>query len=184
MGASYKITADCKIDSQTYLNFCRFHQFFANKFSWNILFFPLLLLGFAIFNWYLGSMMIGWVLLALSVIGPCWALLFFHMDTYKQIKKFALDTPSVFYTITFDNEKIHIHNKKEAVDYNWNTVYSIYQTPHYFYLYLTRANAFIIPKSCLFGDGVNDLWTLFSTQVDSSKMYLKKVFYEHINLHF
>lgn len=172
------ITADCLIDKKTYINFSRFHRFYARKNSWNMIIFPIMLLGFAIFNLSIGNNTMAFILLVICFLLPAGSITAYSLRTSKQIEVFKLNTPRIFYSLTFSEAGIHISNKKEKVDYEWSQVYKIYRTKNSIYLYMTPANAFIIPSACIKDHSSDDLWTLFRKYISDKKLITKKVIYE------
>lgn len=168
------ITVDCIIDKETFIDFSKFHRFYAQRNSWNIIIFPVVLLGFAIINWCIGNNTFGCILLALSVILPVGSLTAFYLRTYKQVEVFKLNTPRVFYSLSFHEERIQISNKKEKVNYEWSKVYKIYRTKCSIYLYITPMNAFIIPSDSIKDYTIDDLWTLFQKHLIDKKLIFKK----------
>jgi len=167
------ITVDCLIDKKTFMDFSKFHRFKANKRSWNLLLFPAMLLCFAIFNWFIGNHILGWIILVISILIPAWSLTLFYLSILKQIETFKLNDPRVFYTLTFSENGIHIRNKKEKVNYQWKQVYKIFRTERSFYLYMTPMNAFIIPADSLQDHTMEDVWSFFGKHMDADKLIYK-----------
>lgn len=173
------ITAKCLINSKSYLDFNRFHRFYMNKSSINIIIFPLLIIAFAVFNWLIGNTFIGWILFAAGIIAPLWIFAKFRLDTGLKIKEFDLkNNPRVFYTINFNSDGIRLKNSKESVSYKWDNIYMFYYTNKYTYLYLTKSNAFIIPHTSLINSDINDLNKYISSHLNSDKIKRIKPFYE------
>lgn len=168
------VTIDSIIDKKIYLNFSRFHRFYTQKNSRNIVFFPIVLLGFAIYNWWIGNNILGWILLAFCLLMPVWSLTTFHLNTIKQVKRFNLEVPRIFYSIIFSEKGIKISNNRENAEYEWSQVYKIYRTQSSIYLYLTPVNAFIIPISCVKVCTADELWVLFQKHISNKKLISKK----------
>jgi hypothetical protein len=181
MSQTSEIIVESKIDKKIYLDFFRFNCFYMNKHARNSFLFPLLLLLFAIFNWFVGSAYLGWILFVLALITPIWILITYRSQAEKQIRQFDLNSPKVFYTISFSSNGIYIRNKKEKADYNWDTVYSIYRTSCYMYLYLTKTKAFIIPFEGILSSTPELLWQLFTDNVEATKLITKTVRHESKN---
>lgn len=172
------VIVDCTIDKKIYINFNKFHRFYSQRNTWNIILFPVVLLGLAIYNWRLGNNILAWILLAACLIIPIWSLFIFHFKTQKQVKQFNLTIPRVFYSLAFNENGINISNKKEHVDYKWSQVYKVYRTQTSFYLYITPANAFIIPFECVKSCTTDELWILFQNHITENKLITKRVIYE------
>lgn len=176
---SDNITANCFIDAATYLDFNRFHRFYSNKSSINIIIFPLLIIGFAIANWVIGNNIVGWILFIVGILAPIWILIKFRLDTGLKIKEFDLkNNARVFYSITFDTKGVHVKNKKETADYKWEQVHMVYHTKKYIYVYLTRLNAFIIPSSSIVQADSNELSELLTSHISREKFRNVKPIYE------
>lgn len=172
------ISVDCLIDKKTFVDFSKFHRFHATKTSWNLIFFPAMLLVFAIVNWIIGNNILGWILLGISLFIPAWSLTLFYLSILKQVETFKLNTPRVFYTLTFSDKGIHIRNKKEKANYQWTQVYKSYRTQNSIYLYFTPANAFIIPSDSLQDYTMDDLWSFFQKNLSNDKLINKNVIHE------
>lgn len=167
------LTVDCLIDKKAFMDFSKFHRFYATKRSWNLLFFPFMILVFAIFNWIIGNTILGWILLGISLFIPAFSLTLFYLSILKQVETYKLKNPRVFYTLTFSDKGIHIRNKKEKANYQWNQVYKIYRTKSSMYLYITPVNAFIIPSGSLKDYTMDDLWSFFQSHLEVSKLITK-----------
>ena len=164
------VSVECLIDKKAYMDFSKFHRFYVRRASGNLILFPVMLIAFAIFNWYLGNNGLGWILLSISIFIPIWSLGAFYTTVNKQVKIFQLDNPRVFYSITFPEEGIHVNNQKEQVDYKWKQVYKIYRTRNGIYLYLTPFNAFIIPMDSIKNHELDKLWVLFQKHVAGKRL--------------
>jgi hypothetical protein len=167
------ITTNCLIDKKTFINFSKFHRFYATKSTRNLVFFPLMLLGLAILNWIIGNNILGCFLLGISLFIPIWSLTLFYLSILKQVETFKLDNPRVFYTLTFSNQGIHISNKNEQADYQWTQVHKIYRTKSSIYLYFTPVNAFILPLGNIKEHTMDDLWSFFQKHINKDKLICK-----------
>ena len=76
----------CYIDAKTYMDFAKFHRFKTNKSIFNLFFFPMLLIIFALFNLLLHNNWIAILLVCLASIIPCWTLGLFYLETNAKIR--------------------------------------------------------------------------------------------------
>ena len=164
----------CYIDAKTYMDFAKFHRFKTNKSIFNLFFFPMLLIIFALFNLLLHNNWIAILLVCLASIIPCWTLGLFYLETNAKIRDFDLKkNPRVFYKITLTNSNIRIKNKKEQATYDWNQVDCVFYTEKYVYLYFTKVNAFILPTKVLDSKKTLDLYTILDENISKNKQIKK-----------
>ncbi|MFA6846147.1 MAG: YcxB family protein [Sphaerochaetaceae bacterium] len=140
----------CRIDSKVYGDFLYFHAFWVSNQWALVVFFPLFMLGFGVVNYITGSYFLSIVFFVLAVLFPLYKYMVFLKVKKKQIGLYKLDTnPRVFYEISFDEEALHVSNEKEQASYPWKKIYGVFETPHYYFWYVTKINSFIIPKLCI-----------------------------------
>ncbi len=74
-------------------------------------------------------------------------------------KKNKLAERHLIYTTRFEKEKIEVSNRNEQQQFEWSFVHRVFRYKEYFYLYITRSRAFILPGNGL-GDSTlaDDFW--------------------------
>lgn len=119
-----------------------------------------------------GAVFLGVVLLAVGLGMPLVYFVSFYFSLRKQVRLRNLKRPQNVYSLELTREKkgIHVSNQREKVDYEWKRVYHAYRDALSTYLYLSPAQAFILPHTCLGDREPEELWALLKEMLPAEKL--------------
>lgn len=121
-----------------------------------------------------GAVMLGSVLLLVGLGMPLSYFTAFFFSLKKQNK--VLGLPKTVYTLCLTEKAngIGIQNDREQADYKWKNVHHAYRCKTATYLFMTPAQGFILPHTCVEGGG-DALWQLLEkTLSDKQRTLLHK----------
>lgn len=170
------ILVKTQVDRTVFSDFSRFHNFTYGRRGLSLALFPILMVGFALMNGLSGSMVLGTVFALLGILMPLGYLLFYRRGVANQIKRFGLGQKKLAYSVLLDDTGLHVQNGEESIDYSWEHTYGAYRVASYCYLYVTKAQCFILPTCDIQGGkGSDDLWALLVSHMGKyrTKSYVK-----------
>lgn len=165
------ITVPSMIDTPTFSDFSYFHNFVLGGRKEGFIFGVILLIVLAFVNLFTGSIPMFLICIGLAIIVPGGYFLFYRRSLRNQIAANNLTTPREAYTLTIDNRGVTASTATEKMTYPWNKIFRFYRTKHYFYIYIVKNRAFILPVKDLKGCTADLLWEYVNTKTDRTRFF-------------
>lgn len=144
------ITVPCNITGRSFARFAMYDTFVRRKGYRAPLAFVLLMGAFAAVCFTLlrdreQASLLGTVLLSVGLVLPVIWVLMYIVSVRGQIKKLELSESKTQYTVSLDEEIIHVSNGREETDISWDKVTRLVDKGDCCYLYVEKGRAFILP---------------------------------------
>ena len=139
-----------------------------------------LIVIFGFVNFRTGSPVLGWIFVTLGVYVFISRFFRFFTSVNRIIHEFGLsDDPKYVYTLTFREDGFLVRNATEMAEYELNgeRIFHAYfrEKEQILYLYLTKANAFLLPYQSFVQGTPRDLEKLLADKCGHDKVTV----YEH-----
>jgi hypothetical protein len=158
-----KIVVPVTLDATTFSRFAVFDTLVLKKHWRSPVLFAAIMVGFALIAYTQtgkidGAAMLATVLLVVGLVMPTGYFIRFFQSIRIQVKKAGLESPKLAYTLTLEDDNIHVSaaNGQEA-DYKWTHIYRVFRGKGCAYLYVTPSRAFLLPEKAI-GDNSKFLW--------------------------
>lgn len=117
-----------------------------------------------------GASLLGCVLLLVGIGMPLTYFATFASSMKQQILASGLKRPQLVYTLVLTEKAkgISVSNEKEHADYEWKKVHHVYRDLIATYLFITPAQGFILPHTCV-EEGDDALWELITSKVPKER---------------
>ena len=142
------IYVECRLTERQYRDYMKYHVLGNKKDLCSHIMISVLILLFGLANFRTGSSLLGWIFLSLSVYFFISRFLRFYMSVNRITEQYGLGSePKYFYSVSFDENGLHVKNLTEKADYKWeNICRACYmENKNIIYLYLTKSAAFLLP---------------------------------------
>ena len=143
-----QIEIRCQLTERQYRRYMRFHVLGNRKSVGAHLFFSLLIVAFGLMNFHTKSPILGWIFVTLGVYFLVSRYLRFCISVNRIIDQYGLSaTPKFFYELTFGEDGFEVKNDREQAHYGMDRICRacFLEQDQIAYLYLTKANAFLLP---------------------------------------
>lgn len=165
------ILVPAKISREIFRRFAFFDAFYHQKHWQRPLIFALLLSAFSVACLLLrnrreGAMLLGAVLLIVGLGLPLAYLLNFSLSLRQQMKRMDLQGERIAYTLRLEPGGIHVAAGTGTADYPWETVHMVYRAAGCDYLYVSTAQAYLLPHV----SSSENIWRLFQTALPPEKL--------------
>ena len=165
------LTVHSMLDSSVFSDFSYFHNFVLGGRRYGFMFSIPLLIILALFNAATGSIPLFLICLFLAIVVPISYFLFYRRSLRNQILANQLETAREAYTLTIDNRGVTASTPTEQMTYPWNKIFRFYRTNHYFYIYIIKNRAFILPVKDMKGCTPDYLWEYVNTKMNRTKFF-------------
>jgi len=169
--ATPTITCKSIIDAKVFSDFSYFHNFILGNRKTGFITGSLFLLVTALLNLFTGSFSLFLVCLVLAIGVPFLYYLFYCRTLFNQIKANHLEIPREAYTITITESGVTASTATERITYPWNKIFRIYRTSEYFFLYIIKNKAFILPSRDVQGASQDHLWELIQEHTKNTRYF-------------
>jgi hypothetical protein len=164
------ISIHSMMDKHTFSNFSKFNNFRLNHRWLLLILFPAIMSVFAYFNLLTNSTFLFWLFIVLGFTLPLGYMAVFYVSLKNQISIYKLTSPKHVYSVHLSQNGIQVINNNEKILYKWNQVYRVYRVNNYFYLYITKARAFILPNTNIESATPEDTWKLIQEYVPMNRL--------------
>lgn len=164
-------TIESIIDKEVFTDFSYFHNFILGNRKNGFIFSTVFLIIMAFINLFTDSFVLFLLCMGLAFGVPILYYLFYKRSLNNQIKINHLDSPKQAYTLTIDNRGVSATTETEHALYKWNDIFRAYRTSKYFYFYIIKNKALILPVSNLVNLDPNTLWTFITAQTNKNKYF-------------
>ncbi len=148
------------MDVSTFTDFSFFNSFLFHGRWISLLLFPVVMSGLGILNLVTGSSFLFGLFLILALVLPGLYFLFYRVSLRNQIKANNIEERRLVYTTRFNNEEIEVSNQNETQGLGWAQIYRVFRYKNYFYLYISRSRAYILPAEGLGEEeSADDFWS-------------------------
>lgn len=141
------VRVDTRIDAKVFRDFSDFNAFVIGKRWLTMIAASVVLLILAIVNWCTGGIALSYICVALAVLAPLMFMLRYTVSVKGQIRRFQLEQPRQFYELKISAGGLEVQNETEHAKYQWKQVYRVYEKEEYFYIFITKARGYILPKA-------------------------------------
>ena len=136
--------------------------------------FPLFILVFSFIAFYNRHSRIDIAFVAIvAVVCALWVIFipkFFEKSSLRKAKKILSKPENAImfgkFEMMFNDDNFEVKTPSSSSNLQWNSIRNIDETSSYFYLYLSEASAYIIPKQKISNDEADELRILFKTHYD------------------
>ena len=146
-GSIYRFNTN--VDARTFRDFSFFNSFLFHSRWISLALFPLVMTGLGILNLLTGSAFLFRLFLVLALLIPVLYLIYYGISLRNQIRVNNLTEKRQVYTTCFTNGKIAVTNENENQPMEWEHIHCLFRYKEYFYLYITKNRAFILPAEDL-----------------------------------
>ena len=150
------VRVDTKIDAKVFRDFSDFNAFVIGKRRLTMIAASIVLIILAVINWRTGGIVLTYLCAALAVLAPLMFMLRYTISVKGQIQRFRLEQPRQFYTVKISAGGVDVQNETEHVKFQWKQAYRVYERDDYFYIFITKARGYILPKADIVS-GTEDL---------------------------
>lgn len=141
------IQVDTRIDARVFRDFSDFNAFVKGRRWLTLIIASVVLLVLAVVNWRTGGAWLAYICLALAIVAPVLYFAWYKVAVDGQIKKFQLEQPRKFYTVKLGPSGVDVTNDTEHAKFTWEQIYRVYERNEYFYVFITKARGYILPKA-------------------------------------
>lgn len=169
---NYDVTLTATMTLEEFLKFNYFHLFKGtNKLI--VIFFPIIFLILGFLSYLEGNLEETIVLTLFVILMPPLMIIFTRISVKKNFKsnKFIQSITDVFYG--FNSDGITQISKVSRSEFKWTQVFRVYEQKEFFFIYLSRMQALIIPKAALGEGGVGRLRLLMNNTLAKKQNKLK-----------
>lgn len=165
------VTVHSMLNATVFSDFSYFHNFILGGRRYGFIFSIILLTLIAFMNLFTGSVPMFLISIGLAVGVPLFYFLFYRRTLLNQIHANQLETDREAYTLTIDNRGVTASTSTEQMTYPWNKIFRFYRTNHYFYIYIIKNRAFILPVKDMKGCAPDYLWEYVNTKMDRTRFF-------------
>ena len=175
-----EITIESCLTDRQYRKYMNFHVLGSRSDVAKHCIISVLIVIFGMINFRTGSPVLGWIFVTLGLYVFVSRFIRFYMSVNRIIHEFGLSQePKFFYMIRFSSggagssaDTFHVKNATESADYPLEKVYHAYfrEKEQIVYLYLTKANAFLLPYASFTRGTPGDLKELLSQKCGDHKV--------------
>jgi len=143
-----RVTAECKLTDRQYRKYMNFHVLGNHRDVAKHSIACALIVLFGLINFRTASPVLGWIFVTLGVYLFISRFIRFYMSVNRIIHQFGLsEEPKFFYMLSFSGSSFTVQNATEKADYEMSRIHHVYdrKKESIIYLYLTKANAFLLP---------------------------------------
>lgn len=141
------VRVDTQIDEKVFRDFSNFNAFVIGKRWLTLIGAAVILAVLSAVNWYTGGNVLAYICAALAVLSPIFYVIQYVVSLKGQIKKFHLEIPRRFYSVKISSRGVEVKNETEHVEFAWKQAYRVYEKEDYFYIFITKARGYILPKA-------------------------------------
>ena len=145
---NHVIRVRCALTERQYRRYMRFHVLGDRRSVGAHLFLSLLIVAFGLMNFFTKSPILGWIFVTLGVYFLVSRYLRFYISVNRIIDQYGLGaTPKFFYELAFGEDGFEVKNDREQARYGMDRICRacFLEQDRIAYLYLTKANAFLLP---------------------------------------
>ncbi len=177
----HAITIASKIDPKTFYRFAIFDTLKLRRRWLSPAIFAGIFLSCAIICFFMvkrteGAAVLGTVLLAVGLGVPTVYFGTFFHSLKLQSKTLKLNKAAVAYTVTMDENGVHVtsdRSAKDHADFTWKQIFGVYEQPGCVYLYVSPRQAFLLPQTSLehMGTTPEELRAMFTAHLPAEKLH-------------